>query len=68
MSERSSKTFDCVRSMREVRDKISAEIEGKSYDELAKWLRAHRYKDPILRRLAERAAQQAAPAGGRKSP
>ena len=59
MSKPSSKTFDCVQSMREIRDKISAEIAEMSYDELAQWLRTHQYSDPFLQRLAERAAQQA---------
>lgn len=59
MSKPSSKTFDCVQSMREIRDKISAEIAGMSYDELAQWLREQQYSDPFLQRLAERAAQQA---------
>jgi N-acetylglucosamine kinase-like BadF-type ATPase len=59
MSERSSKTFDCVESMRQVRDKLSAEIEGMSYDELVRWLRSRRYTDPVLQRLAEKAARQA---------
>ena len=62
MSECSLKTFDCVQSMRQARDKLSAEIEGMSYDELVQWLRAHRYTDPVLQRLAEKAAQQAAAA------
>ncbi len=59
MSERSSKTFDCVQSMRKARDKLSAEIESMSYEELVQWLRAHRYADPVLQRLAEKAAEQA---------
>ena len=59
MSESSSKTFDCVQSMRQARDRLSAEIAGMSYDELVKWLRTHRYGDPVLQRLAEKAAQQA---------
>ena len=42
MSEATSKTFDCVQSMRQARDKLSAESEGMSYDELVKWLRVHR--------------------------
>jgi len=58
MSKPSSKTFDCVQSMRQTRDRISAEIADMKDDELARWLRAHRYSDPILRRLAEKAAQQ----------
>jgi len=69
MSERSSKTFDCVESMRQARDKLSAEIEGMSYDELVQWLRSRRYTDRLLQRLAEKAAQQAdaadRPAAGR---
>ena len=63
MSKGSSKTFDCVQSMRQVRDKLSAEIEGLSYDELIQWLRTHRYTDPVLQRLSEKAAQQADAAG-----
>jgi hypothetical protein len=58
MSEHSSKTFDCVQSTREVRDKLSAEIEDMTYDELVKWLRSRRYSDPVLQRLADKAAQQ----------
>lgn len=59
MNDPSSKTFDCVQSMRQIRDRLSAEIAEMSYDQLAKWLRVHQYSDPILQRLAERAAQQA---------
>lgn len=59
MSESSAKTFDCVQSMRQARDKLSAEIEGMSYNELVEWLRVHRYKDPLLQGLAGKAAQQA---------
>ena len=49
--------------MRQTRDRLSAEIEDMSYDELVKWLRGHRYADPLLQRLAEKAAQQANAAG-----
>lgn len=59
MSDPSSKTFDCVQSMRQIRDKLSAEIANMSYAELARWLRVHRYSDSLLQRLAEKAAQQA---------
>ena len=59
MSESTAKTFDCVQSMRQARDRLSAEIENLSYDELIKWLRVHPYTDPLLQRLAEKAAQQA---------
>jgi hypothetical protein len=59
MNKPSSKTFDCVQSMRQIRDRLSAEIADMSHDELVRWLRAHQYSDPILQRLAEKAAQQA---------
>ena len=59
MSEPASKAFDCVQSMRQTRDRLSAEIADLSYAELTQWLRAYRYSDPVLQRLAERAAKQA---------
>ena len=59
MSEPPSKTFDCVQNMRQARDRFCAEIADMSHDELVKWLRGHRYADPLLQRLAEKAAQQA---------
>ncbi len=59
MSKPSSKTFDCVQSMRQIRDRLSAEIADMSHEELVRWLRAHQYSDPFLQRLAEKAAHQA---------
>ena len=59
MIEPTSKTFDCVRSMREIRDKLSAEIADMSYEDLSEWLRTRRYTDSFLQRLADKAAQQA---------
>ena len=59
MSELVAKTFDCVESMRQARDRLSAEIADMSYDELANWLRVHRYADPLLQQLADRAARRA---------
>ena len=64
MSKGSSKAFDCVQSMRQAREKLSAEIAGMTYQELVQWLRDHRYTDPVLQRLAEKAVQQANPADG----
>ena len=48
MSKPSSKSFDCVQSMRQIRDRLSAEIADMNYDELTQWLRAHQYSDPFL--------------------
>jgi len=64
MSNLKPKTFDCVQSMRQIRDRLSEEIASLTYDELVQWFRSHQYTDPLLRRLAEKAAQQAAAAGG----
>ena len=61
MSEPGAREFDCVKTAREVRDRVSVEIEGMSHDQLVAWLRSHPYSDPVLRRLAERAVQQTDP-------
>lgn len=57
-----TKTFDCVQSMRQIRDRLSGEIATLTYDELVQWLRSHHYTDPFLQRLSEKAAQKAAAA------
>jgi hypothetical protein len=64
MSDSKSGEFDCVKAAREARDRISAEIDGMSHEQLVSWLRSHRYSDPLLGRLAAKATQQADPAGG----
>ncbi len=66
MTRRTSKTFDCVQGMRQTRDRLSAEIAHKSYEDLVRWLRSHRYTDPYLGQLAEEAAQRGAAADARK--
>ncbi len=58
MNNATSKTFDCVQSVRETRCALSAEIEGMSYEQIVQWLRSRRYSDPVLERLARKAAQQ----------
>lgn len=64
MSDAEAQAFDCVKAARETRDRISAAIEGMSHEQLVAWLRSYRYSDPVLGRLAEKAAQQADPATG----
>lgn len=51
-AEPSTDRFDCVGYMRNVRDRISGEIATMDHGELSRWLHAHPYSDPILRRLA----------------
>jgi len=59
---RTENKFDAVAMMRSARDKISTEIEGMTLEEELRWLAAQELNDPFLRRLRERAAQQAAAA------
>ena len=56
---RTEKKFDAVAMMRSARDKISAEIEGMTLEEELKWLASQEVPDPFLKRLRDRAAQQA---------
>jgi len=58
------KKFDAVALMRSARDRISAEIEGMTLEEELRWLASQELHDPFLRRLRQRAAQQADSAGG----
>jgi hypothetical protein len=51
--------FDSVAMMRTARDRISAEIAGMSLEEELKWLVSQELQDPFLKRLRNRAAQQA---------
>lgn len=53
------KEFDAVAMMRSARDRISAEIEGMSLEEELRWLASQEIDDPFLKRLRDRAAQQA---------
>ena len=58
MNESRSKSFDCVHTMRQIRDRLSKEIAGMNHEEMIRWLRSQRYSDPFLQRLADKAAQQ----------
>jgi hypothetical protein len=64
MRESNAREFDCVKTARETRDRINAEIEGMNHEQLAVWLRSYRYSDPVLGRLAEKAVQQTDPGDG----
>jgi hypothetical protein len=62
MASTATKTFDSVETMRQARRELGERIAGMSGVQLKQWLRSREYSDPRLRRLAERAAQQAAAA------
>ena len=53
MCDRADKPFDCVAMMREIRDRLSREIEGMDHDELQAWFRSREYSDPTLARFAK---------------
>lgn len=56
---RTEKKFDAVAMMRSSRDRISAEIEDMTLEEELAWLASQELKDPFLKRLRDRTAQQA---------
>jgi len=56
---KTEKKFDAVAMMRSARDRISAEIEGMTLEQELKWLASQQIDDPFLKRLRDRAAQQA---------
>jgi len=60
---RTPKKFDAVASMRSIRDQISARITGMTLEEELEWLASQKLDDPVLRRLREKVAQQAAQLG-----
>ena len=60
-TERPAKEFDCVASMRRIRDQISAEMGGLSDEDLRRWLKSRRYTHPLVRRLAGLTARSAPP-------
>ena len=60
-TERPAKEFDCVATMRRIRDRISAEMGGLSDEDLRRWLKSRRYTHPLVRRLAGRTAGSAPP-------
>jgi hypothetical protein len=42
--KRPAKTFDSVKSMREIRDKISLEIADLDFEKLKEYFRQHRFQ------------------------
>ena len=47
-SKAGPKSFDCVKSMREIRNRISSEIAHMSYSELSRWLDRRVREDPFF--------------------
>ena len=53
------KEFDAVAMMRSARDTLSSKIQGMTLEEELNWLSSQEVLDPFLKRLRDRAAQQA---------
>jgi hypothetical protein len=58
-NESRTKSFDCVKSVREIRDRVSAEIANMSYEELRQWLDARVQQDPFFARIPQFRASDA---------
>ena len=55
---RDKKGFDCVKTTREIRDRLSVELAGMSPEERVRWLNSRDFSDPHLRRLVNRLRPQ----------
>lgn len=53
------KPFDAVAMMRSIRDQVSEQIKGMTLEEELEWLASRDLRDPFLRSLRDKAAQQA---------
>lgn len=61
------KTFNALATVREIRDRISAQIAGMTLDEQLEWMASQPLGDPFLERLRNKAAQQGHDAAGGSS-
>ena len=53
MTTREKKAFDCVKTTREIRDRLSVELAGMSPEDRVQWLNSRDFSDPLLRRLVK---------------
>ena len=62
MTTKAEKDYDCVASVREIRDRLSAKMARMSPEERVDWLNTREFSsvqpiNPLLRRLAARPQQ-----------
>lgn len=62
-SETERKPFDCVKSMRAIRNRISAEIADMSYADLSRWLDRRVREDPFFARIPKSSKPEATSGG-----
>ena len=55
---RENKGFDCVKTTREIRDRLSVELAGMSPEDRVRWLNSRGFSEPLLRRLVNRLRPQ----------
>ena len=60
---REKKGFDCVKTTREIRDRLSVKLAEMSPEERVQWLNNRDFSDPLLRRLVDRLRPQERPDG-----
>ena len=64
---REKKGFDCVKTTREIRDRLGVELAGMSPEDRVQWLNSRDFSDPLLRRLVNRRRPQEG-RGGESAP
>lgn len=57
---REKKKFNAVEMMRSIRNRLSEQMEGMTLEEELAWRASQDLKDPLLKRLRERASQPSA--------
>ena len=55
---REKQGFDCVKTTREIRDRLGVELAGMSPEDRVQWLNSRDFSDPLLRRLVNRVRPQ----------
>ncbi len=58
MTTKAKNDYDCIASVREIRDRLSAKMARMSPEERVQWLSTRDFSDPILRRLATQSKQR----------
>ena len=64
---REKQGFDCVKTTREIRDRLGVELAGMSPEDRVQWLNTRDFSDPLLRRLVNRRRSQEG-RGGESAP
>ena len=55
---REKKGFDCVKTTREIRDRLNVELARMSPEDRVQWLNSRDFSDPLLRHLVNRLRPQ----------